>query len=192
MLIVADAHFGKIQHFRKAGFPLPESVSGENYKRLDKMIETVQPKTLLFLGDLFHSRKNSDWDIFKSWRSMNKGIHFILVRGNHDLFTREFYENSGLEIHEDEFTQGEFTFRHDPPQNHQDSKYVIAGHIHPYVLMRGNGNQQLRAPAFVFCADQALMPAFGSFTGGKIIRPNAKDKIFVVSGTEVLNVNTAA
>jgi len=64
VLLIADVHFGKIDHFRKNGSALPNKVGLENFKNLDRVIDEFQPKGIIFLGDLFHSTQNRDWDRF--------------------------------------------------------------------------------------------------------------------------------
>jgi metallophosphoesterase superfamily enzyme len=52
-ILVSDLHIGKISHFRKAGIPVPQEGSQNNFKRLDEIIVTTNPTNILFVGDLF-------------------------------------------------------------------------------------------------------------------------------------------
>ncbi|MFN7780785.1 MAG: phosphoesterase, partial [Betaproteobacteria bacterium] len=57
-LVVADAHFGKAAAFRARGVPVPQGTTTANLARLTTAIEAIRPRTLVFLGDLFHARES--------------------------------------------------------------------------------------------------------------------------------------
>jgi metallophosphoesterase superfamily enzyme len=46
----------------------------------------------------------------------------------------------------------------------------------------------LRLPCFVVGPHRMILPSFGSFTGGHVVRPEAGDRIFVTSGEAVHSV----
>ena len=64
--------------------------------------------------------------------------------------------------------------------------YVLCGHLHPNVTVRGRGRQSLRLPAFVFGAARGVLPAFSSFTGGGMYQREAGDRVFAIAGDEVV------
>ncbi|WP_332911906.1 hypothetical protein [Algoriphagus boritolerans] len=64
VLLIADLHFGKAAHFRKSGIPIPEPIHDADLSQLNKLQEELQPTQTYFLGDLFHSDWNSQWDYF--------------------------------------------------------------------------------------------------------------------------------
>src|SRR6476661_1199071 len=72
MLIVADVHLGKVGHFRKAGIAIPRSMEQEDLAQLTDIAEVLKPESILFLGDLFHSDMNNDWDWMVLWRDLFK------------------------------------------------------------------------------------------------------------------------
>jgi metallophosphoesterase superfamily enzyme len=51
MLIIADLHFGKINHFRQAGMPVPAAVNRHNEETLIDLINLTRPARVVFLGD---------------------------------------------------------------------------------------------------------------------------------------------
>src|ERR1700709_1425617 len=79
-LIIADVHLGKVGHFRKAGIAIPRHMEQSDLAILSELIHEYRPEKLLFLGDLFHSDMNNDWDWFILWRSQFLGLQIILVR----------------------------------------------------------------------------------------------------------------
>ncbi len=56
-----------------------------------------------------------------------------------------------------------------------------SGHVHPGVRLQGKGKQSLSLPCFHFTEKQCIMPAFGEFTGKFIIKPNGKDRVYVIA-----------
>ena len=62
MLIAADVHLGKVGHFRKAGIAVPSEMEQGDLGVLSDLVYEHQPQKLLFLGDLFHSDINADWN----------------------------------------------------------------------------------------------------------------------------------
>ncbi len=79
-----------------------------------------------------------------------------------------------------------FAFTHKPKQD--SSFYGIAGHLHPAVTLSGKGRLKETLPCFCFGPRAALLPAFGSFTGNQVIRPTFEDRIYVVAGDEVIEM----
>jgi metallophosphoesterase superfamily enzyme len=69
-----------------------------------------------------------------------------------------------------------------------ENVYNVAGHIHPGVLLRGSGKQAVTLPCFHFSRQQAILPAFGSFTGLARIHPKKEDRIFVIVDETVMEV----
>ncbi len=185
MLILSDLHFGKSTHFRKSGIPVPVKVFQKNIDVLTTLIDVLQPKEICFLGDLFHSDHNVESEWFLERLNAYPGVKLELVRGNHDILTAAYYKKAGIKVYPIVVNKGPFIFTHDPAEDHQTDKYVISGHLHPGVNLRGSGRQSLSLPCFYFGEKQALLPAFGAFTGLAIIRPKKKDKVFVIGDGKV-------
>jgi metallophosphoesterase superfamily enzyme len=82
----------------------------------------------------------------------------------------------------------QFVFTHHPLQEIEPRQYNLAGHIHPGVALHGRGRQALTLPCFYFGQQQALLPAFGVFTGLARIKPLKNDKIFVIVENKILPV----
>ncbi len=178
MLIVADPHFGKAAVFRRSGIALPKGMTADDLDRLEKALAAVRASTVLFLGDLMHSRV-TDTDVLdriKVWRDARNGLQVILVRGNHDRWVKSSSSVFGINSTFDMLDLPPFTFRHEPAAVH--GSYVISGHLHPGVRMAGIGRQTERLPCFYFGQDYAVLPSFGSFTGNVALRPKRGDRVF--------------
>jgi DNA ligase-associated metallophosphoesterase len=181
-LIVADIHLGKVGHFRKSGIAIPKKMEQDDLAELSDLIHRYSPKTILFLGDLFHSEINNDWDWLVLWRSLFNDLRIILVLGNHDILNKAFYSDLGFELFE-HFDASPFRFSHEPLEKDLlslTSLYLISGHIHPGVVLKGAGRQMLTLPCFHFGSRQAILPAFGKFTGKVRMKNSKEDQIFAV------------
>jgi DNA ligase-associated metallophosphoesterase len=187
-LIVTDLHLGKIQHFRNAGIYLPHHAAFDNYERLSSLLMEFEPRSLLVLGDLFHSHYNQDWVNFCELRNTFPGIDFQLVPGNHDIVDRNLFVQNDVSLHECGYRLNEFFFSHYPDD--QVDAYNIAGHLHPGIRLVGDGLQSLKLPAFLFGNRQGLLPSFGTFTGISIINPKPGDQVVAISNETLVRIET--
>jgi uncharacterized protein len=187
-LLVADLHLGKINHFRRSGIAVPTKANDHNLETLVDVINATKPERVIFLGDLFHSHYNQEWEVFGELISHFSAVSFELVVGNHDIMSDFQYERKGIKLH-DELIIGPFVFTHHPMEEIPANRYNIAGHIHPGVHLRGKGRQAVTLPCFYFGSNQGYLPAFGSFTGLARIAPKKDDKIFVVADNKILTVS---
>jgi len=181
-LIVTDIHLGKVGHFRKAGIAIPKSLEQDDLALLSDLIYRFNPKCILFLGDLFHSDLNNDWDWLVLWRSLFSHIQITLVLGNHDILNRKFYTDLNFNLCHF-LDAGPFRFSHEPLKKNElnlVSNYILCGHIHPGVLLEGAGRQTLSLPCFHFGKHQAILPAFGKFTGKVKMKNLEGDRIFAI------------
>lgn len=192
-LVIADLHLGKVAHFRKEGFAIPQGAGAKNYELLTEMLGLYPARKCIFLGDLFHSVANADWLVFMDWMKLFPEVEMILVKGNHDILPQDFYEAGALTVYNEQLELGPFLFTHIPLEADQLSttdRYVFAGHIHPGVNLYGKGRQIMKLPCFLLGKQQALLPAFGSFTGLGIIQPQPNDEVYVVAGDKVIRIIT--
>ena len=187
-LVVSDLHLGKAAHFRKAGAALPEGHDEATLDRLDTLIEGFRPERLLILGDLFHSSHNNSWTHFSAWATQQT-IALHLVPGNHDILADSRYAEAGIRVCADTLEEGPFVFGHEPVG--RPGVYSIGGHIHPGVVLSGQGRQRLRMPCFWFGERTAILPAFGMSTGLHVIRPVRTDRVYACTERAVLDVNGA-
>lgn len=187
-LLIADTHFGKSATFRKGGIRVTEAINTKSIDRLDQLLKKYQPEECIVLGDLFHSKANEEWESVRNLISSHRNITFSLIPGNHDILPAEQYRTAGIELLAPAFSIPPFLLVHDPATASvaRYREYILSGHIHPGVLLRGKGRQSLRLPCFQFGEKQGILPAFGDFTGKHIVEPTSKDRIFgiVETGTD--------
>lgn len=181
-MIVSDLHFGKTGHFRKAGIAVPQSVYREDLLRLLCQIQYFQPRQLLVVGDLFHSRENKELVLFQKWREDFPDLDIRLIEGNHDILHKDWYKKAGIDVNRGVLKIGPFGFVHDITDGVSGTEpiYYFSGHIHPGIRINGMGKQSLRFPCFYFDSDFAVLPAFGKFTGTVAIDPGPDSNVFAI------------
>lgn len=184
ILLISDLHLGKVSHFRKYGMAIPEKAVLENFKRLNNILELFDAKTIIFLGDLFHSKMNAEWELFVEWIKTHSH-RIILVEGNHDIISKKYYADLNIEIYS-ELVIDNFLLTHHPKE--EQGYFNFCGHIHPGIQLRGLGKQSLNLSCFFRKPNQMIFPAFGEFTGNYYLVPTEKDKVYAITKNEVIEV----
>jgi len=188
-LIISDLHLGKAAAFRHSGIPVPEAMTDADLARLTRLIQRTRAERLIILGDLIHARQgrcDAVIDSVSRWRNANAALSVTLIRGNHDDRAGDPPSEWNITCESGPFTDAPFIYRHDPLDDPRG--YVLCGHIHPAVRLFGNGGAAMRAHCFWIGPRCTVLPAFGSFTGAKVIRPGAHDRIFALNADEVNEV----
>jgi uncharacterized protein len=194
-LLLADLHLGKVGHFRKAGVPLPQSAMGRDTRHLDELIWAYKPDNLLVLGDLFHSYYNLELEHFRLWRRRHSRLGLQLIRGNHDMLEPAVLRDLGIEDLGNNARRGMLQLVHDAglgtgasgqgqwPEAGagEENGFVLSGHIHPGVKLRGPGRQSLVLPCFWFGERHAVLPAFGAWSGLGIVSPSRSDRVLAIA-----------
>ncbi|WP_224994572.1 ligase-associated DNA damage response endonuclease PdeM [Cesiribacter sp. SM1] len=188
ILLLADLHLGKAAHFRKAGIPISGKIHEHDLHTLDNLLNQWQPLQVIFLGDLFHSSFNQEWNRLEAWMEEKKNILFTLIRGNHDVLPRQLYAGSCLQVVDEKMEISPFLLTHHPPEeaNSNTSLYTLCGHVHPAIQLSGQGRQQLSLPCFYFGLHYGILPAFGKFTGFYKIKPKAGEQVYGVLPERVI------
>jgi DNA ligase-associated metallophosphoesterase len=186
-LILADPHFGKAAAFRALGVPVPEQTTRDNLARLDAALERTGAGRLVVLGDFLHAKRGRSADLLATlaaWRTARASLLILLVRGNHDDRAGDPPDEWGIECREEPVECLPFIWRHEPGASERG--YVLAGHVHPAVNLRGAGGLGATLPCFYFGREYGLLPAFGDFTGTGLVRPRVGEQVFVVADGAVL------
>ena len=176
-ILIADVHLGKVSHFRKHGAAVPTAAIQSNFDQLNEVLAYFNTNTVYFLGDLFHSHSNKEWDYFASWINTYQP-DTTLVLGNHDIIPLSRYDSIGIKTCELGKLDA-IQLTHIPEEDPEH--FTISGHIHPGVRLRGVGRQSLSLPCFFASGKQLILPAFGSFTGKHILRPKSEDRIYAIA-----------
>lgn len=191
-LIIADPHIGKPGAFRAAAIAAPEGTTIADLERLSTAIQRCSAQRLIVLGDLLHARSGrtpTAMTAFEEWRTRHSGLDIVLVRGNHDTRAGDPPPSWRVTCVDEPWDMAPFTLRHHPEL--PGAGYTLAGHLHPAVRLIGAAKQRLILPCFWFGVRVGVLPAFGSFTGARVIAPAPGDQVFVIAEDAVIAVSGA-
>ncbi len=186
-LLIADLHIGKVSHFRKNNIPIPQGAAEKNFLVLERLILTWKPKVVYFLGDLFHSFYNKEWEQLTFILAKYPKTKYVLITGNHDILKEEHYDMAGIK-RISQLGIGPFMMTHHPEKH--EGYYNLCGHIHPGVRLKGEGRQYIKLSCFYFGSKRGILPAFGSFTGTMSIQPEQGDQIFAIFNDQIMQLDT--
>ena len=186
-------HVGKAATFRAAGLPAPAGTTRENLARLDALIDAFRPRRLVVLGDLFHARQayreadaraKSRPGAAAAPRSRSSWSPAITT-----CAPARRRAALGLEVVGEPYRLDGLECRHRPlAEAASDGPPALAGHIHPATGLHGPGHDRLRLPCFVLRGRQLVLPAFGEFTGGALVRADDETALCVVAGERLVHV----
>ncbi|MEP6789858.1 MAG: ligase-associated DNA damage response endonuclease PdeM [Ramlibacter sp.] len=196
-LLIADAHFGKAVSFRRLGVPVPRGTTTETLDQLSALIAETGARAIVFLGDFLHSARShaaGTLGAIARWRGEHAALALTLVRGNHDDRAGDPPASLGIHVVDEPLPLGPFALCHHPRP--VENAYVLAGHWHPCISVKGRAFERLRLPCFWFGDDSGVLPqnavgvlpAFGAFTGMHRIEPRAGDRIYPVAGSVVREI----
>jgi len=188
-VLVADIHWGKAAAFRAAHIPIPSGTTASDLARLSDVLHTTQAEQLIVLGDLLHARAGRHAAVLHAiaaWRVAHAHVRMQLVRGNHDRGAGDPPDSLDITCVDAPFVLGPFACAHYPEPSVVG--YVLAGHVHPHVSLRGRGHQSMRLPCFALGERVGVLPAFSSFTGGGMYVQTPSDRIFAIADDQVIAV----
>ncbi|MCO7522200.1 MULTISPECIES: ligase-associated DNA damage response endonuclease PdeM [unclassified Pseudomonas] len=185
-LLVADVHIGKAASYRALHQPVPRGTTLQTLERLDRLLASCACSTLIILGDFLHARTGraaATLAAVQGWRERHRQLQIVLVRGNHDLHAGDPPAALRIQVENQPWPLGPFALQHEPLPHAE--RPVLAGHVHPVFVLRGRARQRLRLPCFVVGQQVTLLPAFGAFTGGYAVTPNAGDQVYLAAAGQV-------
>jgi DNA ligase-associated metallophosphoesterase len=156
LLCVSDLHFGKSERLaRRGGALLPPYETRATLLRLEADLEATGARVVVCLGDSFDdlaAAEGMDADDRLWLIRLMAGRDWIWIEGNHDAGPTDL---GGT--HLAELTRDGLTFRHiGGGPGHE-----ISGHYHPKARLAGKAWR-----AFLCDGTRAILPAYGTFTGG--------------------------
>lgn len=192
-LLVADAHIGKAQSFRRLGVPVPGGTTAATLQRLSRAVAATGARHVVFLGDLLHAaqaRATATLQAFAAWRVAHAALELTLVRGNHDGHAGDPPPDWGMRCLDGPLHLGPLALAHHPDP--VAGRYVLAGHLHPGAVVSGRGPGHLRLPCFHFGPAVGVLPAFGEFTGLHMMPRGPDDRVVLVVGDSLRALNSAS
>jgi uncharacterized protein len=164
LLAVADLHFEKGSAFAaRTGQMLPPYDTHATLARFSEVVERLQPKTIVCLGDNFHDGDGParlDAVAKRAIAALMRKRRFVWIEGNHDAA-------SALQLGGEcapEFAVGSLVFRHEPKRG-KAAAGELCGHLHPVARVATRA-RRLKRRCFVADGTRCVLPAFGAYTGG--------------------------
>jgi DNA ligase-associated metallophosphoesterase len=197
-LFVADVHLGKAEAFQTLGVAVPSGPTGATLERLGALVDGWSARRLVVLGDLLHApaaQARATVDALRAWRHPRATLECVLVRGNHDDRAGDPPADLGIAVVDAPTPLGPYLLCHAPDSDADSTLaagYRLAGHQHPAVRLSGRAGDRVRVPCFRIGPNQAVLPAFGAFTGSATVSRCGSDRLFAIAGDRVLPVPPGA
>lgn len=191
MLLVADVHLGKEWAFGRAGLAVPGGVTEGDLDRLTRLAVHFDAEELVVLGDFTHAPPagRDRWlAAIAAWLDGLDELAVSIVAGNHDRPATRQQLDARIRWFPESRVIAPFVLQHEPGADSRG--YGLGGHLHPAVGLRAGGDR-LRLPVFWFREDHAVLPAFGTFTGGQNVRPGSDDRVYAVTPDAVVPLPAA-
>ncbi len=172
LLVVADLHLEKGSSFARRRMFLPPYDTAATLAALSVLIERLNPRTVIALGDSFHDdegAKRLHATDRETLARLQSNRDWIWVAGNHDPSPHGLNGRCAQEL-----AVGPVLFRHEPSGS---ADCEIAGHLHPAARVAGKFGSTRRS-CFVSNGRRVVLPAFGAYTGGLNILDPAFGPVF--------------
>src|SRR5690606_20795223 len=173
---------------RSKGIFAPIRPANEDLENLELLLNKYKPGEVVFLGDLFHSEINSEYDDFSNIVTKFPHIRFTLTKGNHDIIPQDIFQDANISVTQEKDLSNGIVLRHEVPRNLREGVFYLVGHIHPGCTIQGKGRQTYRFPCFHYSDHVLTLPAFGKHTGLFIPDFHTNDRIYAIMNEEVIRV----
>ena len=194
ILFAADVHMGKEHVFGRHGIAIPGGLSESSLSRLFELARASDARRLIVLGDFLHNipRRSENWlQQLSEQMNQSASLSVEVVAGNHDKRRGRLLTDERLVWHSQSIVIDNLVLHHEPCEDSRG--FVLCGHIHPvWRLGSARRGASVRAPVFWFREHYAVLPAFGEFTGGMMIEPDANaDSLYMTGPESVLAIPPA-
>mgnify|MGYP003346711849 CR=1 FL=1 len=189
LLALSDLHLGKAESIQAAGVPIPSGAHREDLERLSHLLLRYQPKEVLILGDLVHNRHSLSENVMSElheFLNFHSQIYWTLIYGNHDKAALTKLRLLPFHFTKDDLQIENFLFVHGH-HKHPEAVFQIQGHVHPAIRLQ-EGPLKMTLPCFHLTQNELTLPAFGSLTGGYILKPRKSDRVFAIANRELFEV----
>ena len=209
-LIISDLHIGYEQALNREGIMVPRFQYKKILKRLEEIIRSFDIGRIVVNGDIKHEFgriTRQEWDETLNFIIFlkNNFVEVVLLKGNHDNFTKFIADKIDLEVYET-YSLEDFIIMHGDkiPDDLmiKDESTIIIGHEHPCIGIR-NGERFEKIKCYLKGnykeKNLIVMPSFNFVTEGSdilhekslspFLKKRSKDEfeVYGVENFEVLN-----
>lgn len=175
--ILADIHLGYAWAMRRRGQLGPVVDNGAR-ERLLRVVDELQPRTLVLAGDVVHAPRPSMQEgqyIEATLLALRERCELHIVLGNHDrAFLRDFSHLNCLTTRE-KVIDDYLIVHGDKPVT--SDKTIIMGHHHPSLKLRDAAGARQSVPIFLVGPKLIVMPAFSPFAAGMDVRRDLPESL---------------
>jgi len=185
IVFAADIHVGKEHCFGRAGIAIPGGISEATLDSLFTLAAGSGATRMIVLGDFMHSAPlaSESWlGALSDQLDTHTNLTVEIVAGNHDKLVGQALVDPRILWHSKPLSIAPFVLKHEPDTD--PNGFVLAGHLHPAWRLKQSRRSSLKAPAYWFTDSYAVLPAFGQFTGGVVVKANAKTDSIYMTGEE--------
>ncbi len=192
-LLLADLHLGKDSTFRQSGIYVPTGVTEKTLSRWQAAIDHSQPTQCFVLGDIVHAASSLIDAVFDQLDSflisLQSQVAIHLIVGNHDKSARSRLAELPFASIQSQVDCDGFTLVHDPQEvDANKDPFQIGGHVHPCVRLSARGFAATRLPCFWVRSHSLVLPAFGEFTGGAVVKVADDDDAYMICDNELIQL----
>ena len=141
-LVISDLQLGYEEALTKQGVMLPRFQAKDIMKRLEEMLRTAKPETVVINGDLKHefgTISDQEWrDALQVFDLLLKYAEkVVVVKGNHDVVLGPLARKRGIAVVES-YETGKVLIVHGHKEIRipENIKMVVIGHEHPAITVR--------------------------------------------------------
>lgn len=174
-LVFSDLHIGYEQALEKMGVSIPRSQYGKIKETILKGVESLNPSSLVILGDVKHEFGESTAQEWVETRDLletllGTGVKISVVRGNHDNYLIPILQKLGVPMYDPDQTVERYQFIHGHKPVDLKGEIVIMGHEHPVFAVRDEIGVKVRFKAYVYGRIQGrlliVLPAVNPISTG--------------------------
>lgn len=174
LLFVADLHLGKGSAYAARGQMLPPYDTHATLARLAALVDRLDPRGVVCLGDSFHddgAAVRLDAAARRMLSMLAAGRDWVWVTGNHDRAPPLRVPGTSAA----EWRAGPGVGRHIADEREEGVE--LSGHYHPKARVR-LGARRVSRPCFIEDGRRMILPAFGAFAGGLDVREPEISRLF--------------
>lgn len=180
-LVVADLHLAKSSRAaRRTGTMMPPYETQDTLARLARDMAGTRPSRVICLGDSFDDAEGcaeldpSDEDTLER---LQEDRQWLWIEGNHDRTASPPGGTVGIELF-----HTPLSFRHIAEP---EGRYELSGHYHPKARFSARG-RTISRPCFIYDPARAILPAYGTYTGGMDWMSPSLRRLFPAAACAVL------